>query len=222
MARVTQELLFQRLSQRLVDSDFGAATPARARCEAIVVLKDFALGDYVAGVRQFVARVPEAQRRDWYRRFTPTLFLAGDPARLQERFRFDHVDERGAVAWLFVPDAERDHDLKRLLKILRTELPYRAADGPVRIASGAGSPARWRLLLAMSGLRLERVLVHLNHTLVEAQLSGLLAATDGIEILHVDAIDEIPDSARYLRIHADEADPQRLRLYAMLVERADG
>ena len=186
---------------------------------ALAILRRFQPAEYVRGAAGFVARLDEDAREAWYRAFTRTAFLVGDPRRLAARFGPLLTHRTDGMAWAWSPDDHATLGLRRLLKPLRTAAP------PVlepELGCDLGSGAPKEVGLATGGLRLEDYLVHLNHTICEALITGALDPHDRVVLLHRPAIDSLPPDCAYVRVvpAADGAD--RLAVAAYVRERAAG
>jgi len=96
----TQELLqaaaldrFQRLAGMP-----GAGSVAVPEVCVAVVVRTLDPETFLRGTVEFASAVPDELRDPWYRAYTKTLFLAGDPRHLPERFGGEHVAGDGAIA----------------------------------------------------------------------------------------------------------------------------
>lgn len=230
MTAVTQDFLREKLSDRLVASGHpplaaGDTAPALAPdatgdlC-AHLLIKQFDPTTYVRSTLAYLdALAPEILER-WYHSFTRTLFLAGNPAHLSARFELHRVSPDGALAWTLPrPRGSRDALvllLQRLCTGRPAALPARLRIEPDSAATVSRAPRTVRVCVAAKGLHLEEYLIHLNHTLCESYIQGLLHTSDRMEIEHVDDIREVPPSARYFRVQRAPAPPERFRLYAYL------
>ena len=87
-----------------------------AKVLAVCVLRDFDLPAWVGATCAFAARVDRSAAADWRRDFTRTVFLAGNPDNLKDRFAFGHVADDGSAAWQGPAPAEESTSLRRLLK----------------------------------------------------------------------------------------------------------
>lgn len=182
---------------------------------ALVVLRRFDPAEYVRGSAAFVARLGAAERERWYRAFTRSTFLVGNPSRLAERHGALLTHRTDDVAWAWSPDDRSTRALRRLLKPLRTRGPATLAP-EVRCDLGGGPEKEIRV--ATEGLPLERYLVHLNHTLCEALIAGLLGPADGLTLRHVPEVTSLPEHCPYVRVVPDDADPDRLAAVAYVAE----
>lgn len=122
----------------------GPADPdgAAAAALAVCVVGRFSLPDWVRETCRFALAVPAERAQPWRRAFTRTVYLAGRPEALRERFAFTHLAPDGSAAWSG-PGPEADTSaLRRLLKAFdgRAELGARPPV-TVRIPAPASSPA---------------------------------------------------------------------------------
>ena len=185
---------------------------------ALVILRSFEPVEYVRGAAAFVARLDGGARDAWYRAFTRTAFLVGDPRRVAARFGHLLTHSTEEVAWAWSPDEHATLGLRRLLKPLRTSGPPRL-DPEVACDLGAGAPRE--ICLATDGLALEDYLVHLSHTLCEGLITGALRPDDRLTLRHVPAIESLAPDCPYVRVVPDPADPDRLAAVAYVGEREE-
>ncbi|MFJ6676181.1 DUF6182 family protein [Actinosynnema sp. NPDC091369] len=201
-------------AQALVDAD----EPGQVL--TAVVLRRFDPVGWVRATCAFAQRLTPEQAAGWRRSFTRTVFLAGNPVNLRERFAFDHIAEDGSAAWLGPVPAAATATLRRLLKLFTgsravpTQLPS-VVEVPGR---PAGAPV-WRdLYLATAGVTVAESLVSLNHLLVESVMDGLLAPGDRLVLRPVPRPAGITTPFAALRVGLEQADPERLRCFAYLTE----
>lgn len=228
---LTQDELRQEVGRRLQRSGFhpdearhfqeGSLPPALAQegVSAIVVLSSLDLRTFIDCACSFTSKLSRPQRESWYRSFTRTIFLVGNPANLEERFTFAHVSEDRSVAWMLPAPQGAHVGLRRLLR--RFEAPL-APPLPPRISCPVPGKLSQReshshqLHLDVSGLSTEAYLIHLNHTLCESIIEGLLSAGDGLELIHEDGFSTMAEPRSYIRVHRDMEHATRLRAYAYL------
>ena len=157
-------LLFVRQE---ADADDGVA--------AVSVIARFDLASWVLGTCAFAMRLRAEQAPAWRRAFTKTIFLAGNPANLVDRFAFVHVDQDRSVAWTAPVPSSDSYTLRRLLKLFEgaAALPV-LDDFVVRLPGARTGSARRVLYVTTAGMTIADSVVHLNHLLVEAVLDGLV------------------------------------------------
>lgn len=192
---------------------------------AAVVLGRFDLASWTRATCEFALGLDPEQAADWRRSFTRTVFLAGNPDNLRERFSFAHVADDGSAAWTGPGPAADSAGLRRLLKLFDGPRPLPVgADTVVEIPPRAGHPDRRpvhrELHIAGAGLRVSDALVHLNHLLAEAVLDGHIGPGDVLTIRHVPRLTGITDHFAALRVDTDPTLPGRLRAAAGLTEEA--
>ncbi|GGQ71672.1 DUF6182 family protein [Couchioplanes azureus] len=215
----TQEHLAAVVHERLTRAGAHAATPGPGTGHlAVAVLRRFDVATFADSALRFAASLGEEERAGWLAALTRTAFLAGNPANLRERFRPGHVAADESVAWYGPAPSPRLTGLRRLLKTFPAGPLRVPARVTVRIPAHAqAGPHSCRLLLATAGLTTAGYLIHLNHTLAEALLQGLLRPGSTLAIDHVpDLADADLRTAAMLRVHRDTTDPGRLRAYACL------
>lgn len=197
-----------------------AAAGAEPAVPAVCVLRAFELSAWLRETYVFARGIDGEAAAAWRQDFTRTVFLAGDPERLRERFAFTHVAGDGASAWLGPAPAEQSTALRRLLKLFPATAPLRAVAGTAvdLPAGGAGGrrPVRHALHLATAGLTLAQALVHLHHLLSEAVLDGVLGPGDRLVLRPVPQLVGISGPFEALRIGSAPRQPQRLRAHAAL------
>lgn len=190
----------------------------QAEVMAVAVVRRFDLVSWVRGVCAYAAGLPPRLVPAWRRSFTRTIFLAGNPANLADRFAFAHVGEDGAAAWT-APAAERSlMPLRRLLKLFAgpSGVPARP---PVTVSvpgTPAREPVRRGLYVATSGVTVAEVMVHLNHLLAEAVLDGLLGPGDTLTVRQVPWLSGVSEPFAALRVGS--VGPDRLRAFAGLTK----
>ena len=174
---------------------------------ALAILRRFDPAEYARGAAAFVAALDAAAREAWYRAFTRTAVLVGDPGRIVARFDGLIVHATEDMAWVFSPQDRVTLGLRRLLKPLRTSSPPRL-EPTVRCELGTG--AAHEVLLAAGGLALERYAVLLNHVVCEALITGALEADARVTVRHVREIESLGPACSYVRVVPDPSDPTRL------------
>ncbi|MFH9423603.1 DUF6182 family protein [Streptomyces sp. NPDC017529] len=201
-----------------------ASLAESADIQAVVVLRRFSLAPWVRATCHFAAGVDTGRAARWRGALTRTVFLAGNPDQLRDRFAFDHIGEDGSAAWLGPAPAAASAALRRLLKRFESDRalpPAPATKIPVP-AAAHGLPARRPvcrdLYVATAGMTLSGCLGHLNHLLVEAVLDGLIAPGDQLTVRQVPTLAGTSAPLASLRIGADARHPERLRAYAALTE----
>jgi hypothetical protein len=188
----------------------------------VVVVRDLDPAAFVRGTLEFALGIPTELRDPWYRTFTRTLFFAGNPLSVAERFEFSHVAPGGEIGWLGPAGRGALLGVRRMLRLFRA--PARAALPATLALTVPGGPPTGRsatLRVATAGVSTQEYLVHLNHTLSEASLRGLLGPGDALKLLHTDELAPTEagshDGRRtQLRIGEDARRPGWLRLYASL------
>lgn len=220
MSSLPQGALQQAVADRMralgaLKPEGGVAT--EPDLAALVVVKDVNLPAFVRGAIQFAADLDDELAGAWQRGFTRTVFLAGDPERIRERYRPDHLSAGCAFGW-FVPEAPSGRQgLRRLLKLF--EAPEMPATQPGTIAVGGDAgAARWLLYVDTAGVGMDRYLVHVHHLLCEATLRGTLGREDELEVRHVEGIGAAAGPFAHMRVAPEAGDETRLRLYAALAE----
>lgn len=202
--------------------DLERAAAAAADVAVIAVVHRFDLAGFARSALEFAFAVSAApERRDaWFRAYTRTLFLAGNPANLARRFLFDQVAADGSVAWSGPAPLDHSIGLRRLLKLFDggAEIAPPAAP-PIETPGASGGNGRLHhLYLATAGVTLSDYLVHLNHTLAEGVLTGAIERGDRILFHHVPRLTGAVGPYRTLRVQRDRGDPTRLRAYACLCD----
>ncbi|MPY50110.1 DUF6182 family protein [Streptomyces acidicola] len=198
-----------------------AAASEDPKVLAVCVLRGFDLPAWLGETYAFARRVGHEAAAAWRHDFTRTVFLAGNPVNLRERFDFDHVADDGSTAWLGPAPAEHSTALRRLLKLFpaTAELPALPgtvvelpADGP----AGDRAPVHRELYLATAGLTIAACLVHLHHLVSEAVLDGLLGPGDRLTLRPVPHLVGVTGPFAALRIGTSHGQPHQLRAYAAL------
>lgn len=190
-----------------------------------VVLRNFDLARWVRDTCVFALGVGSQQAADWRTSFTRTVFLAGNPAQLRERFRFAHIADDESAAWTAPGPAALTSSLRRLLKLFDAPagLPLRP-DTVVEIPDGHRPPGRPRarrdLYVATAECTISEALVHVNHVLAEAVLDGRIAPGDHLVVHQVPRIVGLPARLANVRVTTEKHRPGRLKAAAGLTEEA--
>lgn len=225
---LTQELLRHQVAERirvarpeLVDGDLSPAEFAGVRHEVaetaavLCVLARPDLAAFIAGTCAFAASLPAELVTGWRRSFTRTIFLAGNPRNLRDRFDFHHTDPDGAIGWTLPATLDEHAPLRRLLRLFDTAgaLPPPAT---VTVPGTGTRRVEHDVYVASTGVSVGDCLVHLGHLLAEAVLDGLVTAGDRLTVRYVPRLVGMPAPFEALRIAADPDDPDRLRTFAAL------
>jgi hypothetical protein len=197
---------------------------------AAVVVRHVDLAAWARSTCEFALALDPALARPWRRSFTRTVFLAGNPDNLRERFPFAHT---GAGAAWTPPGPDKDTAaLRRLLKTFDGPAgpPARPAtdilipagpagpDSPDSPGPGGRASRHRDLYLATAGCTLSEALVHLNHILVEAVLDGLIAPGERLTLRQIPRLTGIEAPFAALRVVAEPHRRGRLKAAAALTE----
>lgn len=189
---------------------------------ATVVIGRLDLAHWARDTCAFALSLAGERAERWRRSFTRTVFLAGNPASLEDRFAFAHTAADGSAAWAGPGPAAETAALRRLLKLFHGDAALPAAvDLTFRVPGhpAAGRPPVHRhLYLATAGCTVSEALVHVNHVLAEAVLDGLVTRGDAVTIRQVPRLMGIPASFAALRVTPEPALPGRLRAAAGLTK----
>ncbi|MFJ8589465.1 DUF6182 family protein [Streptomyces sp. NPDC093595] len=205
------------------EGDGGGPAPDTDDTVAAVVIGRLDLAQWARSTCAFALSLTGERAALWRRSFTRTVFLAGNPANLRDRFAFAHTADDGSAAWAGPGPASETAALRRLLKLFHGDAALPAApDLTVRVPGRAGAagrpPVHRHLYLATAGCSVSEALVHLNHVLAEAVLDGLITHGDAVTIRQVPRLMGVPASFAALRVTADTTLPGRLRAAAGLTE----
>ncbi|HXL16819.1 MAG TPA: DUF6182 family protein [Streptosporangiaceae bacterium] len=182
----------------------------------IAVLHHFDLATFARSALEFALGVGAEERDAWFRAFTRTLFLAGNPVNLAGRFRFNHIAADGSVAWFGPTSTTQSTGLRRLLKRLDGTVAPNPPAALTLDVPGASGGQLYRLYVATAGVAMADYLVHLNHVLAEAVLTKAVKPGDRLLLHHVPRLGSAVAPYQALRVHRDSYHPTRLRAYACL------
>ncbi|MFI8259247.1 MULTISPECIES: DUF6182 family protein [unclassified Streptomyces] len=186
---------------------------------AVVVVRRLDLPRWVRETCAFALALAPGEREAWRRSFTRTVYLAGSPANLRERFAFAHVAGDDSVAWAGPAPGAETATLRRLLKAFEAadELTaQRTATVTVPGRPGARPPAHRELYIATARVSVTAALVHVNHLLAEAVLDGLIGPGDRLTLRFVPRLTGLGAQLALLRVDADVHRPDELQAYAAL------
>ena len=210
---------------RALRAGFHSADAVDTEVLAVVVVGRLDLPRWVRETCAFALTLAPEARDAWRGSFTRTVFLAGSPANLRERFTFDHLAGDGSVAWCGPAPGAATATLRRLLKTFEaghelTATPAATVTVPRTVtASGAGwsRPAVHRdLYIATAGVTVAHALVHINHLLAEAVLDGLIHPCDRLTLRFVPRLTGLAGQFAMLRVDTDVHRPDELQAYAGL------
>ncbi|WP_405392154.1 DUF6182 family protein [Streptomyces sp. NBC_01102] len=216
---VTPRTLLAAKEQIQDDAAVGRSDGA----SAVAVVRDFRLTSWVRETYAFVLSLPPEQAEAWRRSFTRTLYLAGRPDNLSERFAFTHVAADGSAAWAGpLPDGATT-GLRRLLKTFSGQRPLTAwrpttVDLPRTGDHLERRPVHRDLYLATAHLTVSDALVHLGHLLAEAVMDGTVGPGDRLTLRSVPRLTQLPTPYAALRVDTDHHRPYELQAYAGLTQ----
>lgn len=205
---------------------------------AVAVIGGFHLPTWVHETCRFALSVPSGPAVAWRRSFTRTLFLAGRPDNLKERFTFDHIADDASSAWAGPTSHGTTTALRRLLKtfsgarelsawapvtivVSGAAVPEPAVSEPAVSAASAAPrsrPVHRDLYIATARVTVSDVLVQVNHLLAEAVLNGLIRPGDRLTLRSVPHLSGPTAPLAALRVDTDAHHPHVLRAYAALTE----
>ncbi|GGN56332.1 hypothetical protein GCM10012285_50860 [Streptomyces kronopolitis] len=202
-----------------------AAEDTDASALAAVVLRSLDLAQWARDTCAFALGVGPERVAAWRASFTRTVFLAGNPAHLRDRFAFVHLAPDLSAAWTAPGPAAETAGLRRLLKLFDgpAALPARPdtlveIPGEPRLGS---RPSVYReLYVATVDCTVSEALVHVNHVLVEAVLDGLIAPGDRLILRQVPRMAGLPAHLASVRVVTEHQLPGRLKAAAGLTEEA--
>ncbi|WP_371644804.1 DUF6182 family protein [Streptomyces sp. NBC_00597] len=186
---------------------------------AVVVIGRLDLPRWVRETCAFALGLEPGARDAWRRSFTRTVYLAGSPANLRDRFAFDHVAGDDSVAWAGPAPAAATATLRRLLKAFEaSHEPAGRASATVTVPGrpGARPPVRRDLYVATARVTVTDALVHVNHLLAEAVLDGLIGPGDRLTLRFVPRLTGLGAQLAVLRVDTDVHRPDELQAYAGL------
>ena len=197
-----------------------SATVAEGLGPATVVLRDLELQSWVQGTCAFASSLDTATAIAWRRQLTKTVFLAGNPRNLLQRFPAARVADDLTAAW-FSPADPRAPALRRLLPAFNCSTSLSGPPStPVRLRFDkrpTREPHRWEVSLATAGTALPSNLIALNHLLVEAVLDGHLQDGDTVTVRPTPTLSGHSADVRCVRVVPDPDHAGRLRAEACLV-----
>jgi hypothetical protein len=205
-----------RAAQEEVGSAAGAGDVLAA-----VVIRSLDLAGWTRATCAFALGLRPGLAENWRRSFTRTVFLAGNPDNLVDRFRFDHVSDDRSLAWLGPAAAEASGPLRRLLKLFGGSRAMQAQRPKPIVIPGAPErrvPVRRDLYVATAGVSTSHGLVGLNHLLVEAVMDGLVGPGDLLTLRQVPRLAGLSVPMAAIRADVEPDRPERLQASACLTE----
>ncbi|MEW2577016.1 DUF6182 family protein [Streptomyces syringium] len=192
---------------------------------AAAVVHRFDLDQWIRSTCDFALGLDPVRADAWRRSFTRTVFLAGNPLHLRDRFSFASVADDASAAWTPPGPAAATTGLRRLLKLFTASAPlcgysgvtveiptaHRPAPHPVH-----RPPVRRGLYLAAAECTVADALVHLNHTLAEGVLDGLITPGDRLTVRLLPRLAGVLGELERVRVVTDPRSPDRLMAAAGL------
>ncbi|MEV0319426.1 DUF6182 family protein [Streptomyces sp. NPDC050658] len=198
-----------------------AAEHADSGTLAAVVLRGFDLAAWARDTCAFALRVGPDAAADWRASFTRTVFLAGNPAHLGQRFDFAYVAPDRSAAWTAPAPAAHTAGLRRLLKLFDAPAALPARPDTLVEVPGAPRPGgrvSRDLYVATADCTVAEALVHVNHVLVEAVLDGLVGPGDLLTLRQVPRLVGLRAPLAGVRVVTEPQLPGRLKAAAGLTE----
>ncbi|HEV2342657.1 MAG TPA: DUF6182 family protein [Actinocrinis sp.] len=118
---------------------------------AVAVVRRFEPANWIRDTCRFALGLTPDQAAAWRHAFTRTVFLAGNPGNLGDRFAFDHVAEDGSSAWFGPAPVSASAGIRRLLKLFQAAAPLSAAQ-PTTIRIPAPQTVLSRTALSQTAL----------------------------------------------------------------------
>ncbi|MCC3774879.1 DUF6182 family protein [Streptomyces sp. UNOB3_S3] len=202
-------------------ADVAAAGGEETVLVAAVVHR-FDLDRWIRSTCGFALGLDPERAEAWRRSFTRTVFLAGNPLHLRDRFSFASVADDASAAWTPPGPAAATTGLRRLLRLFTGSAPLSGHSGiTVEIPTAPGRahrpPVHRVLYLAAAADRtVAGALVHLNHTLAEGVLDGLIAPGDRLTVRLLPRLAGVLGELEQVRVVTDARSPDRLMAAAGL------
>ncbi|MFH0180593.1 DUF6182 family protein [Streptomyces cacaoi] len=197
----------------------GAGPAPHDEVLAVVVIGRLDLPSWVRETCAFALGLTPESRAVWRRSFTRTVYLAGSPHNLRERFAFAHVAGDGSAAWAGPAAGPATATLRRLLKVF--EASHELTGRPSATVTVPGRPGsrpavRRELYIATARVTVTDALVHVNHLVAEAVLDGLIGPGDRLALRFVPRLTGLGPRFAMLRVDTDVHRPDELQAYAGL------
>jgi hypothetical protein len=202
------------LTQNRIADAFRSISLAAEEMVVVVVLRDFVPQVFAESCMDFVLGLDVASRQGWFRSFTRTIYLAGNPNNLVGRFSFRQLAKDGSIAWSAPAPFASSFTLRRLLSSFQAKIPDSALTDFETVVPAARLSGKTKILyVGVAGLTGADYLIHLNHTLSEGILTGAISPGDRVLVRAVPSVNGYAQLAN-LRVHVDLFDGRRLRAYA--------
>ncbi|WP_217239260.1 DUF6182 family protein [Streptomyces sp. AC555_RSS877] len=208
------------------------ALAAAPGLDVAVVVAHLDAAAFIRGAADFALAVPEALRDGWYRMFTRTVFLAGQPTALAGRYPYQHATPNGQLAWYGPAPRRALTPLSRLLRAFSGPAPMEAPAGALAVTvPGPPSGHHVGIALAVGGVSTGEYLVHVHHLIAEASLRGLIRPGDTLLVDHRpalaaadfrDALDPARAGSVQTRIAPARTGARHLRLFGVLTSNRHG
>jgi hypothetical protein len=184
--------------------------------KVIVVIKSFDWEEYINALFEFNNKLSKQQKENWFKTFTRTIYLFGNPAKLDNyESLFAYRSENLAIT--FPGKTSEYRGLQLLLRLVNTNKEYMLNDQTICIAANQSKKNNQiaKLEVNLSELKFERVLTHISHIINESLILNRINDIDSINISSVEEINIPPDYTN-IRIDIDETNYEKLRTYCLL------
>jgi Family of unknown function (DUF6182) len=189
------------------------ARPGSTVVMAVVVMRDFVPQMFAQSCVAYVLGLSPQSAAGWFRGFTKTVFLAGNPMNLTKRFEFQLISSDGSIGWFAPVAPSESHTIRRLLDALEVGLPNESMTNfDIVIPAQKPDGSTKILYVGVAGFNGMSYLIHLNHILSEGLLSGILGPGDRVVFRTVPSVNGC-GPLEGLRVSVDLFDRGRLRAY---------
>jgi hypothetical protein len=144
-----------------------------ADVSAAVVVAGFDLRAFVSGLTALLQSLDDDERRSWYRAFTRTIVLAGQPRKLAVRSPPHVVDPGETVAWYRPRPRPALEPMSRLLARFPVGRPVVDVLPPDDVRLGEAAGQGLEVVLDPAGMNLSEYLIHLGHSVSEPWARGV-------------------------------------------------
>ena len=199
MKNKKQQLLIKTFNKNLIDrgyagiSDFIEIKDGRYEYKfgtkiegdyCLIVINNFNLKQYLDLLFSFYAIINSETLALWYKTFTKSVFLIGNPANLTYKYKDSISVYSNDMCITKISNSKVLFGISKMLKSLSTKGIYNPDNISWTISGTTNNETKVHKLYIKSGQKLERYLVHLTHTIMENFINGNIRTVDEIKIIN--------------------------------------
>jgi hypothetical protein len=187
----------------------------------IVVMNSFSPQNYLESLLGLMACTSPELKQSWFKRFTPTVFLAGNPLKMNNRTRFDYISKDETIGWVWEKEENRTRlsYTLRQLKMLRTAGAFylRNHQNDQQLDTDAYAHQQLNIHIPLNGQTFSDFIIHFNHLISEAIILKIINGREVLNFFYQNCVTiKDTDCCLYARVKEDERKLGLLKTYALI------